>query len=152
MSHTSTASPTSAPHLLIMLGIINASLRKSSCQKYLSYQTRWKENLAEKNIILGIATVEQFLNFLTELFNQGLSHSVLVSRKSAVTHVLRMKYQNIHQHLSVIKYFKGSFSSRLICQSILFFRMCKEHLLYRTPPGDCFCQLLWHHLLYVLGI
>ena len=109
---TSKASPTSAPDLLIMQGIINASLRKSTCQKYLSYQTRWKENLAEKNIIFGIPTVEQFLNVFTELFNQGLSHSVLVTTKSAVTHVLRMKYQNIHQHPSVIKHFKGSSSSR----------------------------------------
>ena len=55
-------------------------------------------------------TVEQFLNFFTELFNQGVSHSVLISAKSAVAHVLKMKYQHISQHPSVIKYFKGSFN------------------------------------------
>ena len=62
----SKASPTSALDLFIMQGIINASLRKSTCQKCLSYQTRWKQNFAEKNIIFGIPTVEHFLNVLTD--------------------------------------------------------------------------------------
>ena len=106
----SKASTTSAHDRLTMQDIINASLRKSACQKYLSYQTRWKEYCAEKNILYDIPTVEQFLNFFTELFNQGVSHSVLISAKTAVAHVLRMKYQHIPQHPSVIKFFKGSFN------------------------------------------
>ena len=56
-SHTaSKASPTSAPDRLTMQDIINASLRKSTCQKYLSYQTRWKEYCAEKNILYDSPT------------------------------------------------------------------------------------------------
>ena len=78
----------------------------------MSYQKRWKEFCAEKNIIYDSPTVEQFLNFFTELFNQGVSHSVLISAKGAVAHVLRIKYQHISQHPSVIKYFKGSFNLR----------------------------------------
>ena len=54
---TSKASPTSAPDLLTTQDIINASLRKSTCQKYLSYPTRWKEYCAEKNIIYDSPTV-----------------------------------------------------------------------------------------------
>ena len=50
---------------------------------------------AEKNITYDSSTVEQFLNFFTELLNQGASHSVLIPAKSAVAHVLRMKYQHI---------------------------------------------------------
>ena len=80
--------------------------------KNLSYQTRWKEYCAEKNILYDSPTVEQFLNFFTEFFNQEVSHSVLISAKSAVKHVLRMKYQHIPQHPSVIKFFKGSFNLR----------------------------------------
>ena len=76
------------------------------------YQKRWKEYYGEKNIIYDAPTVEEFLNFLTELFNQGVSHSVLISAKSTVAHVLRMKYQHIPQQTSVIKYFKGSFNLR----------------------------------------
>ena len=76
------------------------------------YQERWKEYCAEKNIVYDSPTVEQFLSFFTELFNQGVSHSVLISAKSAVAHVLKMKYQHISQHPSVIKYFKGSFNLR----------------------------------------
>ena len=109
---TPKASPTSTPDRLTTQDIINASLRKSTCQKYLYYQERWKEYCAEKNIVYDSPTVEQFLSFFTELFNQGVSHSVLISAKSAVAHVLKMKYQHISQHPSVIKYFKGSFNLR----------------------------------------
>ena len=109
-STASKASPTSTPDRSTMQDIINASLRKSTCQKYLSYQTHWKEYCAEKNILYDSPTVKQFLYFFTELFNQGVSHSVLISAKSAVAHVLRMKYKHIPQHPSVIKFFKGSFN------------------------------------------
>ena len=61
---TSKASPTSTPDRLIRQDIINASLRKSTCQKYLSYQAHWKKYCVEKNIIYDSPTVEQFLNFL----------------------------------------------------------------------------------------
>ena len=118
LSTTSKASPTSSPDRLTTQDIINASLGKSTCQKHLSYQTRWKKYCAEKNIIFDSPTVEQFLNFFAELFTQGISHRVLVSAKSAVAHVLRMKHQHIPQHSSVIKYFKGSFN-------FFFLEMCK---------------------------
>ena len=94
----SKTSSTSALDQLAMQDIINASLRKLACQKYLSYQTRWKEYCAKKNILYDSPTVEQFLNFFNELFNQGVFDSVLISAKSAVAHVLRMKYQHIPQH------------------------------------------------------
>ena len=61
-STTSEASPTSAPDRLTTQDIINKLLPKSTCQKYLSYQTRWKDYCAEKNLIYDSATVEQFLN------------------------------------------------------------------------------------------
>ena len=76
------------------------------------YQERWKEYCAVKNIVYDIRTVEQFLSFFIQLFNQGVSHSVLISAKSAVAHVLKMKYQHFSQHPSVIKYFKESFNLR----------------------------------------
>lgn len=75
------------------------------CQKYLSYQTRRKDFCEEKKTIYDSPTVEQFENFLPELFNQGESRSVLVSAK-------RMKYQQIPQNPQVIKYFKGTFNLR----------------------------------------
>ena len=81
-------------------------------KQYLYYQERWKEYCTEKNIVYDSPTVEQFLNFFTELFNQRVSHSVLISSKSAVAHALKMKHQHISQHPSVIKYFKGAFNLR----------------------------------------
>ena len=46
---TPKASPTSTPNQLTTQDIINnASLRKSTCQKYLYYQERWKEYCTEK--------------------------------------------------------------------------------------------------------
>ena len=124
-STISKASSTSAPDQLTTQDIINASLRKSTCQKYLSYQTSWKEYCAKKNIIYDSPTVQQFLYFFTELFNQGVSHSVLIPVKSAAVDILRMKYQHIPQHPSVIKYFKVSFNLRPHCQNFLLFGMCK---------------------------
>ena len=70
---TPKASPTSTPNRLTTQDIINASLRKSTCQKYLYYQERWKEHCAEKKIVSDSHTVEQFLKFFTELFNQVVS-------------------------------------------------------------------------------
>ena len=84
------------------------------------YQTRWKEYGAEENIVYDSPTVEQFLSFFNEFFNQGVSHSVLISAKSAAAHVIKMKYQHISQHPSVIKYFKGSFNLRLPLPQISF--------------------------------
>ena len=89
--NASKASPTSDPGRLTTQDI-NASLRKSTCQKYLSCQTHWKEYCAKKNMLYDSPTVEQFLNFFTEIFNQGVFHSVLISAKSAVTYAPRMKY------------------------------------------------------------
>ena len=65
-----------------------------------------------KNIIYDRTTVEQFLKFSTELFNQGIPHNGLVSAKSASEKILRTKYQSIPQYQAVIKYFKGTFNLR----------------------------------------
>ena len=118
----SKASPANVPDRLTMQDMINASLRKSTCQKHLSYQTRWKEHCAEKNILYDSPTAEQFLNFFTDLVNQGISHGVLISAKNEVAHVLRMKYQHIPQHPSVIKFFKGSFKLRPLLLKLSFVR------------------------------
>ena len=45
---TPKASSTSTLNRLTTQDIINASLRKSTCQKYLYYQERWKEYCTEK--------------------------------------------------------------------------------------------------------
>ena len=82
------------------------SLRKSTCQKYLSYQTSWIEHCAEKNLIYDSPAVERFKNIFTYLFDQGESNSALVFAK-------RIKYQHNPQHPSVMKYFKGTFNLTL---------------------------------------
>ena len=102
----------------------------------MSYQKRWKEYCGEKNIIYDTPTVEQFLNFLTELFNQGVSHSVLISAKSTVAHVLRMKYQHIPQQTSVIKYFKGSFNLRPPLPELFFVWDVKIMFAHFRSLGD----------------
>ena len=81
----SEASPTSAPDQSTTKDIINASLCKSTCQKCLTYQTRWKEYCAEKNIIYDSSIVHP--KSILHL-NQEVSHSILISPKSAVAHVL----------------------------------------------------------------
>ena len=99
-SFTWKCSWSAAPDQLTTQDIINAS---SSMQG--TTQCREQHNL-------WYPTVEQFLNLFTEIFNQGVFRSVLVSAKSAVTHVLRIQYQHIRQHPSVIEYFKVIFNLR----------------------------------------
>ena len=55
------ASPASAPDQLTTQGITNAFTRICllTCQKFLSYQRRWKEYCTESNIIYESPTVEQ---------------------------------------------------------------------------------------------
>ena len=117
---TPKASPASTPDRLTTQDIINASLRKSTCQKYLYYQKRCKEHCAEKNIVYDSHTLDRFLSFFTELFNQGIFHGVLISAKSAVAHLLKMTYQHISQHASVVKHCKGSFNLRPPLPKIYF--------------------------------
>ena len=95
-----------------------------------------KNIVPEKNILYDSPTVEQFLNFFTELFNQGVSHRVLISAKSAVAHVLRMKYQHILEHLSVIKFFKGSFNLRPPLPKLSFVWDVQIMLEYFRSLGD----------------
>ena len=80
---------------------------------YLVYQKRWKEYWVEIDIVYESPTVEQLLNLFTKLFNRGVSHSVLVSAKGAVAHVVNMKYKHIHHNPSVKKCFKRTFKLRL---------------------------------------
>ena len=133
---TSKASPASTLDQLTTQDIINISLRKSTCQKYLPYQKRWNYFYAEKNMIYDSPKVEQFRNCFTELFNQGVSHSVLISVKSAIAHVLRMKDEHIPQHPSVIKYFKESFNLRPPLPKLSFAWDVQIMLEYFRSVGD----------------
>ena len=70
-SHTTPkALPTSTSNRLTTQNIINASLCKSTCQKCLYYQERWKKYCPEKDIIYDSPTIEHFLSCFTELFNK----------------------------------------------------------------------------------
>ena len=100
------------------------------------YQTRWKEYCAEKNIVYDSHMVDQFLSFFTELFNQGVFHSVLISAKSAVVHVLKMTYQHISQHASVVKHCKGSFNLRPPLPKIYFIWDVQIMFEYFRSLGD----------------
>ena len=82
---TPKASSTSTLNRLTTQDIINASLRKSTCQKYLYYQTRWKEYCAQKNIAYDSPTVDQFLSFFNELFNQGVFQCSDLCKKCSST-------------------------------------------------------------------
>ena len=79
-------------------------------------------------MIYDSPTAEQSLNIFTELFNQGVSHSVLISAKFAAAHVLRMEYQHIPQHPSVIKYFRTSFNLRLPLPKLSF--VCDVQIMF----------------------
>ena len=77
-------------HLHVLL--IDYPHKTSSMHHYLSEQAKniclirhVGKNCADKNIINASPTVEQFLNFFTEFFSQGVSHSVLISAKKCTS-------------------------------------------------------------------
>ena len=76
------------------------------------YQTHWKEYCEENNTIYDSPTVEQFLNFLKKLFNP-----VLWSLQKVQWYML---YQHIPRHLSITKYFKGTFTLKHHYQTFIW--------------------------------
>ena len=92
--------------------ILVASLRESTRKKYNPYQQKWHIYCQENNInpVTPNITV---LDFLSNLYDQGLSYSAINSAKSALSHIILIPpHTKLSDHLLISQYGKGVFNLR----------------------------------------
>ena len=92
--------------------ILVASLRESTRKKYNPYQQKWHIYCQENNInpVTPNITV---LDFLSNLYDQGLSYSAINSAKSALSHIILIPpYTKLSDHPLISQYGKGVFNLR----------------------------------------
>lgn len=65
-----------------------ASWREGTKKQYCTYLTKWKQFCTKRNINWSNAKVEQGIDFLAQLFEQGLSYSVINTARSALSVIL----------------------------------------------------------------
>ena len=90
--------------------IIFSSWRKNTKKVYLHFINLWQKYCINKNIILYQPTVEQGINFLSSLFEQGLSYNRLCIARSALSSFIFSK--DFGNHFLVRHFMKGAFESR----------------------------------------
>ena len=79
--------------------ILVASLRESIRKKYNPYQQKWHIYCQENNINLATPNITNVLDFLSNLYDQGLSYSAIYSTKSALSHIILMPlYVKLSDH------------------------------------------------------
>lgn len=93
--------------------ILAAALRETTKRKYHNYLEKWNKFCETTGINAKGPNVEEIMEFLTSLYNKGLSYSSLNSAKSAIATVVDLPgYTSISQHPKIDSYFKGLFNLR----------------------------------------
>ena len=87
--------------------ILNASLRESTRTKYSIYIRQWESFIGTTRDI----TIEDALNFLSNLFDKSISYSAIVSAKCALaTRMTVTLYQSLNDHPLIIKFITGAYN------------------------------------------
>lgn len=93
--------------------ILLASWRKSSQKLYLCHNEKWMRFCNRRQIHPFYPSVIQVLEFLTSLFQAGLSYSSINASRSALSALLSCKQRRaIGIHPLVIRFLKGTFELR----------------------------------------
>ena len=93
--------------------IICESWRNTTKQQYASYLKRWKQFCVARNCDTFRPTVTLLLQFLTDLFQQGLSYSAINTARSAISAVYFCGEEHgIGAHPLVSRFMKGVFEMR----------------------------------------
>ena len=93
--------------------ILVASLRESTRKKYNPYQQKWHTYCQENNINPVTPNITNVLDFLSNLYDQGLSYSAINSAKSALSHIILIPpHTKLSDHLLISQYDKGVFNLR----------------------------------------
>ena len=93
--------------------ILVASLRESTRKKYNPYQQKWHIYCQENNINPATPNMTNVLDFLSNLYDQGLSYSAIYSAKSALSHIILMPpYAKLSDHPLMSQYWKDVYNLR----------------------------------------
>lgn len=93
--------------------ILMASWRVSTQKQYSTYQDRWFKFCSRKQIDSLHPSVNQVLDFLTSLYNAGLSYSTINTARSSLSALLDHEQRNtIGSHPLISRFLKGIFELR----------------------------------------
>ena len=90
--------------------IIKASWRPGTVKQYHSYLRRWEKFCAQKAIVVEDASVENGIDFLASLYEDGLGYSAINTARSALSSVLTSPGNvTFGNHPLVSRFLKGVF-------------------------------------------
>ena len=93
--------------------IIQQSWRPGTTKQYQSYLLRWESHCPEKKINSLAGTVIDGINFLSELYQEGLSYSSINTARSAPPAVISISGNvNFGNNAMVTRFMRGVFCSR----------------------------------------
>ena len=93
--------------------IIQQSWRPGTTKQYKSYLLRWENYCREKKINSLAGTVIDGINFLSELYQEGLSYSSINTARSALSAVISISgNMNFGNNAMVTRFMRGVFCSR----------------------------------------
>ena len=93
--------------------ILQASLRDSTKKKYNSYHKRWIQYCQDNDVNPITPNIANVLEFLSSLFDKGLSYSAINAAKSALSHsILIPPYKKLSDHPLIAQYGKGVYNLR----------------------------------------
>ena len=93
--------------------ILVSSLRESTRKKHNPYQQKWHIYCQENNINPVTPNITNVLDFLSNLYDQGISYSAINSAKRALSYVILIPpYTKLSDHPLMSQYGKGVFNLR----------------------------------------
>ena len=96
--------------------LISASWRGPTQKQYNTPINRWKHYCSSRDINYLTPTIEQVLEFLTEIYNTGAGHSVVSTTRSALSSVIFIPgFSRLSDHPLIKRLMKGVFNNRPPC-------------------------------------
>ena len=95
--------------------LIMQSWRMGTKQQYKPFISKWEQYCSTRQIDPFYATIEQGINFLTELYQTGMGYSALNTARSALSTMIFVhskEHSSFGQHPLVCRFIKGTFESR----------------------------------------
>ena len=85
---------------------------KDGTKKQYCYLKKWRDFVEGKDIDIYSTTVQNILEFLTSLHNEGLGYSALNTARSSLSSIISIEGRPAGDHLLVTKFMKGAFNLR----------------------------------------
>ena len=89
--------------------VIMASWWQGTLKQYKTFLVKWELFCRNNKISPSQATTEDGIEFLTSLFNSGLSYSALNKARSALSAVMKINDMSFGEHPLVWRFIKGVF-------------------------------------------